>query len=121
MPYRNVENGGHMLFRPAGLLPFVNAAIRLKGETESYQDLFNRLNKLPYSLNAIPWLSVLWNGLEKKMITSSSKLVYLMTIWLIDESQLASKEMKLLRESYASKLGIEEDVDKALEGIKGSK
>lgn len=120
MPFRNVENGGHMLFRPAGLLPYVNAALRLKGETESYQDLFKRLNGLPYSLNAVPWLSVLWNGLEKKMITSSSRLVYLMTLWLADEGQLSSKEMKMLRESYASKLGIEEDVDTALAGIKGS-
>lgn len=120
-PFRSQANGGHVLFRPAGLLPFVKVALRLRTVDERFDQVFKRMQSIPMALDAAPWQSVLWNHLEKKMITNSTKLVYLLMVWYCEPSRLSTKEQKLLREGYASRIGLEENPDQALAGLRGSK
>lgn len=119
--FRSQTNGGHVLFRPAGLLPFVKVALRLRAVEESFEKVFSRMKSIPLALDAAPWQSVLWNHLEKKMITNSSKLVHLLMLWYCDPTSLTSKEQKQLREGYASRVGLEQNPDQALDGLKGSR
>lgn len=120
-PFRNSENGGHILFRPAGLLPFVRVAIRLRNSIGDYPQVFSQMKKIPVELEALPWQSVLWNQLEKKMITNSTKIVYLMMLWLSNETMLTEKELKQLREGYASRIGMEANPENALERLRENK
>ena len=68
-PYRNSENGGNLLFRPIGLLPFVKASLlSYKKEEKSFEEVFEQFNSVNLNINSRPWHYVIWNPIEKKMI-----------------------------------------------------
>jgi DNA sulfur modification protein DndB len=118
--YRNNENGGNLLFRPIGLLPFVQSSLIIyKREEKSFEEIFAKFDKLNYSLDNIPWLNVAWNPIEKKMIMNSDSLIQLLFIYLYDVNILNDKELRKLKEGYASKISFEGDnLDEVLKEIK---
>lgn len=69
------ENGGHLLFRPAGLAAFARATRilmdRTKGDVGS---AVSRLSKVPLRLSDKPWCGILWNPATKTMIVKHKKL-----------------------------------------------
>jgi len=68
-PYRN-ERGGHLLFRPVGLLLAVRV---IKHHCESGESLANavgRIAKAPMDLAKEPWVGLLWDRQNKRIITA---------------------------------------------------
>lgn len=113
--FRNRNNGGHLLFRPIGLLPFVTASIELKRRnTEiTIETIFQEFDKIDLFLNEQPWIKFLWNDHEKKVIAGDNQLVKLLLMFMYKPDILKENEFKKLDSKYKGKLG---DVKEA-EGI----
>lgn len=106
--YRNSDNGGSLIFRPVGILPLVKAAIEIqKRNNSSFPEIFEKLNTLNLYMNNKPWTNVLWNNVEKKMITGSDTVVFWMLIYLYDKELLAANELQTLKKGYAAKISVE--------------
>jgi len=107
--FRNSESGGNLIFRPIGFLPFVKASILIyQRERKTFEDIFIKFNKINFNLNNKPWKSVLWNPIEKKMLMNSNSVTFLLLVFLYDREILSKKELKNLKEGYASKISAEE-------------
>ncbi|MGH7801270.1 MAG: DNA sulfur modification protein DndB [Thermodesulfobacteriota bacterium] len=107
--FRNTE-GGHILFRPVGLILFfevISGLLKLDWEID---DIFNRISKIEIDLNKKPWVEVLWESKAKRMITRKENKKA--ALWLcyyilnIDLSKVKTSEDKLKGE-YASLLNKE--------------
>lgn len=109
--FRNNETGGHLVFRPVGFIPFINAIINIKEKTEGidFEDIIESYNSVNFSLNAVPWRNIVWNPIENKMIMSQSTLTRLLLIYLYDKELLTESELTKVKEGYASKLNIDEN------------
>lgn len=69
--YRHAD-GGNLLFRPIGLLLSVKVIRHLMDHNElSLEEAVNRISNVPMDLSEDPWAHLLWNPLNKKMITAA--------------------------------------------------
>lgn len=117
--YRNRENGGVLLFRPIGLLPFVQASIEIKKRRhdQNFDEIMRRFNQKDLSLNSVPWKMVLWNPYEHTMIMNNSLLVKILFMYIYDQTILNDKEEKTLRIKYPGKLNYDGDISELLRQI----
>lgn len=115
---RNREDGGNLLFRPVGIEPFVQATtlIKKKGNLE-YEDILNNFSEIDFTLNQIPWKSIVWNDLEKTMIMGSKTAVKSLLLYMFGDDYLTQNQLGKLKEKYASKLNREDEVDTILNEI----
>lgn len=67
--YRN-EQGGHLLFRPVGLLVTVRCIRRLCDDQVRTEEAVERVSKVPMDLNSEPWVNLLWDPVNTRMITA---------------------------------------------------
>lgn len=107
--FRNKDNGGHLFFRPIGLLPFICSVLEIhkrNGELK-LEEIFSKFNNITMYLNNKPWKQVLWNDLEKKIIGSENTLIRLLLIYLFDKELLREKELNTLLIKYKGKIGYE--------------
>ena len=119
--FRNSENGGNLIFRPIGFLPLIKASIRIKQKNKiAYKIIFAKFDKLNFEMHTRPWLYVLWNPIEKRMIMSLSSLTELLLLYLFDKKFLKKEELGRLKEGYAASLSIEDSnkIKNVLRGIK---
>ncbi len=117
--FRNKDDGGNLLFRPVGLLPFVQVVIEIHKRTGDDIDyIINRLSLTDFTLNSIPWKNVLWNPNEKTMIMGTSGLVKLLLLYIYNDNVIRPSELRSLSEKYADKMGVEnEGADIVLQDI----
>ena len=117
--FRNRETGGNILFRPVGLLPFIQAILLIqKRKKLSFQKIFSKANFINFDLSSIPWKYVLWNPKESKMIMGSNELAKLLIIFLFDKKILINNEMNKLKVGYAAKIAYRGKVQNVLKLIK---
>jgi len=117
-PFRNNENGGNLLFRPIGLLPFIKASLTIyKREEKTFAQIIEKFNNINFNIDSKPWYYVVWNPIEKKMLMNASSLTYLLLIYLYDNELLQANELQKLKEGYASKISYEQDLDNVLNEI----
>lgn len=113
--FRNSENGGNLLFRPVGLLPFIKASLIIHHrEGSSFTRIFEKFDDVNFNIDSKPWHYVVWNPIEKKMLMNSSSLTLLLLIYFYDNELLFPNEIQKLKEGYASKISYEEDIDNVL-------
>ena len=68
--YRNAS-GGHLSFRPVGLMATVRAArALLESEEISIGEALQRISTLPMTLGEGVWVGVLWDATNRRMITA---------------------------------------------------
>lgn len=116
--FRNNETGGNLLFRPIGLLPFVKSSLLIyQREAKTFEQIFERFNEIDLNISKKPWQSVVWNPIEKKMIMNSDSLTQLLLIYLYADNILTEKELKKLKEGYASKISYDQNLDNVLQEI----
>lgn len=112
--YRNNENGGNILFRPIGIVPFVEAvlAIRKKDITKSFSEIFEMFLEIHFNLNIKPWRNTVWSPQDKTMIMATKSFIKKMFMYLVDSSILSESELKSLKLDYASFISYEGDTSK---------
>ena len=65
------QEGGHLLFRPVGLLASVRVAHDLMNSIGlSIQEAVGRVARVPMDLQHEMWTGIVWNGISKRMIAS---------------------------------------------------
>lgn len=107
--YRNSETGGNLLFRPVGLLPLVKASITISERTgANFITIFSRFSSVELQLNNVPWLSVLWNEGQRRMIVGHATMTELMLLYLYNPQLLQAAELQKLKSSYAAVLNVTE-------------
>ena len=106
--YRKRENGGNLLFRPVGLLPFLQAVLEVKKRKSfGYKKILNNFSNINFTLDEIPWRNVLWNPAEKTMIMGNNVLVKLLLLYMYDSTILTPKEHQNLIQKYSDRIGFE--------------
>lgn len=69
--YRNAD-GGNILFRPIGLLMFVKVIHQLVDHNKlTLEQAVEKVSRVPMELSAEPWAHLIWNPLNKKIVTAS--------------------------------------------------
>jgi DNA sulfur modification protein DndB len=108
--FRNKDDGGNLLFRPVGLLPFVQVVIEIHKRTGDEIDyIINKFSLADFTLNTIPWKNVLWNPNEKTMIMGTSGLVKLLLLYMYNDEVIRPSELRSLSEKYSDKMGVENE------------
>ncbi len=120
--FRNNVNGGHILFRPIGLLPFVQATImdaKLYTVSDVTKTPFSKIikyfNDQNFLLEATPWKNVAWDSINKTMKTSGNKkLIKLLFLYFAnkeDPEYLSEKDIQFIKNKYASFIGYEGEIE----------
>ncbi|MGB9751716.1 MAG: hypothetical protein C0183_12370 [Roseiflexus castenholzii] len=65
------KDGGHLLFRPVGLLIVVRVIRHFIDSGLSLDDSVQRIAKIPMDLGGNPWVGLLWDATNQRMITAS--------------------------------------------------
>ncbi|HEY0668748.1 MAG TPA: DNA sulfur modification protein DndB [Sphingobacteriaceae bacterium] len=117
-PFRRNDNGGNLIFRPIGFLPLVQASAIVRDRTNAtWQHIFSRFEEINMNLDQRPWINILWNPVEHKMIMSSGSLTILMLIYLYNPNILNTQELLKLKNGYAARINYEGDINNVLEEI----
>ena len=69
--YRNRSAGGHLLFRPVGLLMVVSVIRYLLDEGKNLKQALSAIAGAPMSLSEPPWAGLLWDSANHRMTVSS--------------------------------------------------
>lgn len=98
--------GGNLLFRPAGLSPFVQAVSLIQSRTKNdYNDIVKKMQIINFNINEKPWSNVLWNEQSNKVVLSNKSLAKLLFVYLYEldnnVSILKDAEINKLEENYA--------------------
>ncbi len=94
-------SGGHILFRPIGLLLYARLAAELHHMMDMPQSV-QVIAKLPTSLTAPPYVNVLWNKRQGRMQTDNDVLVFRVLRYMLGDSD----GEKQLSNDYAKALDL---------------
>ncbi|MDE0315425.1 MAG: DGQHR domain-containing protein [Candidatus Poribacteria bacterium] len=108
--FRNRE-GGHLLFRPVGLLIIAQVVRLAKDSGLSQEESIKRISKVSMELTDEPWVGLLWDKTNKRMIsgTTPQKFAKQLLFYIIggDLSDIKTS-LKKVRREYAGLLNKEE-------------
>lgn len=99
--YRN-ENGGHILFRPIGLLIYIRVICSALEDGWELEKTIHLVSKIETEIEKYPWVGLLWESGSKNMITNgeNQKVAIRLIRYMIGLDEDENK----LRNDYASKL-----------------
>jgi DNA sulfur modification protein DndB len=109
--YRHSE-GGHLLFRPIGLLMVVRVLRRLMDTGTSLGEAMSLISRVPMELTSPPWVGLLWNRVSHRMITSGENIRVaerLLFYGVGGNLNQYRTDIDALRREYAGMLGDEPD------------
>jgi len=116
--FRNNENGGNLFFRPVGLLPFVKAVADIHVlEDKAFKQILKKFDKIDWNISSEPWVRVLWEPTNKRMIMNSNTLTHLLCLYLYSPNALNKKQKVKLSKDYAVKIGFTGTPSKVLQLI----
>jgi DNA sulfur modification protein DndB len=96
------QNGGNMLFRPAGQQAFARAVtIMVKGGMKM-EVAIEKLSKIELNIHKEPWPGILWNKSRNTMILIRKPLMHNMLLHLVGH-QLSPRDYDLLGEFRKAK------------------
>lgn len=113
MPYRNRETGGNILFRPIGILPFVQATMN-NAKLYDFEDIndfdfasvIDDFKNINFNINTKPWVHVVWDPHTCTMKTTGNrkliKLLFLYLSNLEDPTLLNPTDLEYIKTHYAS-------------------
>jgi len=70
--YRNSQKGGNLLFRPIGIQLIISVIRKLVDSGDSLNNSIKKISNVPMSLLDYPWNGLLWDNINKRMLTSST-------------------------------------------------
>ena len=114
------RDGGNLLFRPAALLPFTKAAVRIKAYSgQSFSLVFKSFPLSLLNLNQTIWHRVLWNPDKKTMIMNNQSLTEIILLYYWHREVLSKKEINKMFEDlqFLNQLQSPDDVDQIVESV----
>lgn len=123
LAYRTKETGGNILFRPIGILPFIQATVsnaKLYSEINNTDDIdFNTIiddfRDINFLLNEKPWIHIAWDPHTQNMKTTGNrkliKLLFLYHANIEDTSLLSEKDLDYIKVHYASFVGYDGNIE----------
>lgn len=117
-PYRN-RDGGNLLFRPAALLPFVRAAVKVSiHQQKCFDEIFESFPKELLTIDNVLWRSIIWNNDKRTMIVNNQKLTERIFLYFWDRTTLTEEEILTMKSDIKSNRQLLEieDVDNLLDG-----
>lgn len=120
--FRNKENGGNILFRPIGILPFVQASMVEAKKTDLFNNsefnfdiIIHKFIDINLDLNKTPWRHVAWDPNTLRMKTTGNrKLIKLLFLYLVNidnTDEIGRENLKYIKDNYASFIGYEGNID----------
>lgn len=111
--YRNNQNGGNILFRPIGILPFVQVVLHIaKNEPDkSLREVFEMFSIINFNLVEKPWRNTVWSPQDNTMIMAPRTFIRDMLVYLIDKNYLSVYALESLKIKYASYISFEGDIE----------
>ena len=70
--YRH-RKGGHLLFRPVGLLIIAHVVRQAKDSGLSEQEAIKRISEISMELTDEPWVGLLWDKINQRMISETTR------------------------------------------------
>ena len=100
--FRDSETGGNLLFRPIGLLLFIDACKRINKiySDKSIKDIVSMFKDFDFSVNNELWQDVLWNDSRKIMLMNNKSLTRRIFMYVFDKRSLKSAELKKLETEF---------------------
>ena len=100
--------GGHLLFRPVGMLVVARAIKIAEGLGKSHPESIGLISQVNMEINSIPWVGVLWDDIGKRMITrkENQETAAELLLFMIG---IEYTPVKLLKIKYASALNRPEN------------
>jgi DNA sulfur modification protein DndB len=105
--YRN-KSGGHLLYRPAGLMIVVEVIKTLLDDGYPLAGVISAIAKVPMQLTDDPWAGLLWDVTNRRMIMSGdnrSLAERLLIFGITGSSILTGKSEREMREELGGILG----------------
>ena len=102
--YRNSTEGGNILFRPIGIVPFVEATLKImeKNENNSFDSVFTKfIENVEFIISKKPWINVVWSSQDHTMITVPKVFIRNLFLYVYDKSLLTAKQLFSLKVQYA--------------------
>lgn len=107
--YRN-NAGGHIFFRPASLIPFTKALVRIKEKEElTYKQITERFPDNVLWIHNDIWKKIIWDDVKKNMIMGNSKLIELIFVYSYNDMYITETEKKKILKELESKWDYHED------------
>ncbi len=102
------REGGHLLFRPVGILAVARAMKMAEGLGKSYPESLALISQVNMDINSIPWVGVLWDDIGKRMITrkENQETAAELLLFMIG---IEYTPIQRLKAKYASALNRPED------------
>lgn len=99
--YRN-EKGGHILFRPIGLLTYIKAIKSALEKGNNCEEIIPLISKIETDISNEPWEGLFWETAQNRMITGAEnqKVAVNLILYMIG----LNKDDEKLKKSYASLL-----------------
>ena len=101
--YRN-RNGGHLLYRPAGLMIVIEVIKKLLDAGYKLEDIVQTIAKIPMQLATEPWAGLLWDVTNRRMIMSADNRMLaerLLAYGLTCNEGIAGRTARELRREWA--------------------
>lgn len=111
--YRRAEIGGNILFRPIGIVPFVEATLKALEKVQhlNMENIFSTFAKMvEFSLSEKPWRNVVWSSQDYTMLTVPKPFIRNMFLFMLEEDILTENENYKLVENYAKFITYEGDI-----------
>lgn len=110
--YRDIQNGGNIIFRPVSLLQMVKAIAYIKTVNNdiSVLDILSRYNVINRNLSNGLWTNIIWNANSKKMIVNNQVLLKYLFVYIYDKEILRQKHIEEFYQRYAFVKNINTDV-----------
>lgn len=109
---RNPSTGGHIAFRPIGLIVLAKLAKALSSSRQ-FTGVLDKLSSLPTSLSERPWDGLIWDGRNERMRTEATnrtaaeRFAYYLLCGNLDIYRRSS--VSKLRDEIAGVLNVEPD------------
>jgi len=106
-PYRNNNNGGHLLFRPVGVELVVTVIRQLMRAGSGLDEAVRRVAQVPMLLAEYPWVNLLWDPVNHVMVSQSTnqKVASQLLLYMASDGLPHVKvDVEELRISYAGML-----------------
>ena len=103
--------GGHLLFRPVGLLIVANVVREAKDSGLSEKEAIKRISEVSMELTDEPWVSLLWDKTNQRMISGTipQKVAKQLLFYCIGGDLADMKtDVKAVRREYAGLLNRDE-------------